>query len=420
MKIIALTAENIKKLVAVEIRPDRNLVQITGKNGQGKTSVLDSIWWALKGAATIQSSPIRAGQERATIKLDLGELVVTRTFRAKEEGTFTTSIAVENADGAKFPSPQTMLDNLLGELTFDPLAFSRMKPKEQFDSLRRFVPGVDFDAIDAANKADYDKRRDINRDAAAKRAQAGPASTTTDLQPIDEAALVAELKAAGDQNSITEQRRQRRLQMTKDAEQKREAARMNRIRAEEMITEAEFAEAAATEIEKKLTDAGPLPEIIDTSALVKKISDAQAHNATLETAQRAATFLAEAKELERQSEALTAAMEKRNTEKRAAIEAADLPVPGLGFGDGHVLFNGIPFDQASDADQLRISIAIAMAANPKLRIVRVRDGSLLDDDAMKILEAMADENDYQVWIERVDSSGKIGFVLEDGHLKVEK
>ncbi len=58
-----------------------------------------------------------------------------------------------------------------------------------------------------------------------------------------------------------------------------------------------------------------------------------------------------------------------------------------------------------------------MSLNPELKVVRVRDGSLLDEDAMKILAKMADEADYQIWIERVDSNGDVGFVLEDGHLK---
>ncbi|AHB50058.1 hypothetical protein W911_06825 [Hyphomicrobium nitrativorans NL23] len=40
MKIIGLTAENIKRLVAVEIEPTGAVVQITGKNGNGKTSAL--------------------------------------------------------------------------------------------------------------------------------------------------------------------------------------------------------------------------------------------------------------------------------------------------------------------------------------------------------------------------------------------
>ena len=58
MKIVSLQAENIKKLVAVEIKPDGNMVQITGKNGHGKTSVLDAIWWALAGLSNVQAVPI--------------------------------------------------------------------------------------------------------------------------------------------------------------------------------------------------------------------------------------------------------------------------------------------------------------------------------------------------------------------------
>ena len=38
-----------------------------------------------------------------------------------------------------------MLDDLLGALSFDPLAFSRMKPRDQFDELRRIVKlDIDF------------------------------------------------------------------------------------------------------------------------------------------------------------------------------------------------------------------------------------------------------------------------------------
>ena len=76
--------------------------------------------------------------------------------------------------------------------------------------------------------------------------------------------------------------------------------------------------------------------------------------------------------------------------------------------------------QIVTVEQLRTSIAIAMALNPKLRVIRVRDGSLLDEESLKLIADMADKEDYQVWCERVDSSGKIGFVLENGHLKGDK
>ena len=76
MKILKLTCENFKKLRAVEITPKGELVEICGKNGAGKSSVLDSIWWALEGTKHIQAMPIRKGADKARIRLDLGEMVV--------------------------------------------------------------------------------------------------------------------------------------------------------------------------------------------------------------------------------------------------------------------------------------------------------------------------------------------------------
>lgn len=50
MKINKLEIENVKRVKAVKIEPNQNgLTIIGGKNNQGKTSVLDSIAWALGG-----------------------------------------------------------------------------------------------------------------------------------------------------------------------------------------------------------------------------------------------------------------------------------------------------------------------------------------------------------------------------------
>ena len=62
-------------------------------------------------------------------------------------------------------------------------------------------------------------------------------------------------------------------------------------------------------------------------------------------------------------------------------------------------------------------MAIAMAANPKLRVIRVQDGSLLDEEAMRILAEMAQAADYQVWIEVVQSGRSAAIVIEDGAVK---
>ena len=79
LRIVALTAENVKRLTAVHIEPQGNVVQITGRNRQGKTSVLDAIWWAIEGASHIQASPIHKGADKARIRLDLGEILGRRS-----------------------------------------------------------------------------------------------------------------------------------------------------------------------------------------------------------------------------------------------------------------------------------------------------------------------------------------------------
>ena len=91
-----------------------------------------------------------------------------------------------------------------------------------------------------------------------------------------------------------------------------------------------------------------------------------------------------------------------------------MPVPALSLTQDGVLLEGLPLEQASDARaQLRLSCSIAMAQNAKLRVIRVRNGSLLDEDSMAILREMAEDRDWsQVWIEMVDTTGKVGIVIE--------
>lgn len=430
MKIISLVAENVKRLTVVEIKPDGNLVQITGKNGAGKSSVLDAIWWALASAEHIQAVPIRRGATEARIKLDLGEIKVTRSFKrpkdAENDEDYTTTLVVENAEGARFPTPQRMLDGFLGALTFDPLAFARMKPADQFDALRQFVPGVDFAAIDGLNKRDFQSRTDIKRrvkelDAAARQIVV---AHDTPAELVDESALVDELQKAGEHNAAVEKTLAERGRAQADANEKKANGVRLRERAAQLRAEADEVDKQATNIlnvaglrEKAIDAAPPLPAPIDTAAVRARITEARNLNARIADAERRRKMMADATMLQDQADALTKAMEDRTAAKDKAIADASLPVAGLGFGDGRITLDGLPFEQASDAEQLRASLAIAMASNPKLRVIRVRDGSLLDDDSLRLVASMAEAKDYQVWLEKVSSDGKVGFVLEDGHLK---
>jgi len=168
MKIIELRAENFKRLKAVTIRPNGALVEVTGANGNGKTSVLDAIWAGLKGRAAGIVEPIRKGAERATIELKLGNgkvaYDVVRTFRRDKHGDVTVDLTVTAGDGSAVrKTPQAVLDSFIGALSFDPLAFARAAPKDQFEVLKAFVPGFDFEANTEKRKQAFDARTDANR-----------------------------------------------------------------------------------------------------------------------------------------------------------------------------------------------------------------------------------------------------------------
>lgn len=427
MKILQLNCENVKKISVLEIKPDGNLVQITGKNGSGKTSCLDSIYWALAGSDAIQSKPIRKGSDNARIELRLGggdspTLIVERRF------TETASyLSVKTAEGAKYPSPQKMLDDLLGTLTFDPLSFMRQDGRGQFDVLRRLVKlDVDPDALDAANKADFDARTAVNRDAKAKRAHLATIPILADLpaEPLDESALLDAIETAADGNAKLEQRKAKRVEhastisaFRNEAVAKREKAAeyQKMARASEVL--ADEAERKANEMQKQLDEAPALPAPVDISQAKAALNAAKLTNAKIHDRGRREQIEGDAKTLEAKAESLTAAIDARKAQKQAAIGKAAMPVPGLSFGEGVLLYNDLPLDQASDAEQLMVSTAIAAALNPKLRVLRIRDGSLLDDDAMVRLAEFAKERDFQIWVEKVSSAGDVGIVMEDGHVK---
>jgi len=406
MSILNLQIENIKRLTTINITPDDNLVQITGKNGQGKTSILDSIWWALEGAKNIQVKPIRTGESSARIRIDLGELIVTRTFKKQADGKFTTKILVTNAEGVKIPGgAQTILDGFLDALTFDPLDFLRKKPREQFDLLKQFVPNIDFDKIETDNRYDYQERTNINRDLKRILSVINDIETTaTDDTPyIEIEDLLKEIKNASDHNNNLSVRQNNRNILRQQMENK--------------YKQAEQLKKEADEIKLRLEDAPDLPEIIIIDKLNEKIRQAEINNNEISKLDKKRTLLLEAKNLEKLSKKLTGKMENRNKNKLKTISEANLPIENVTFGDECILLNGVPFEQCSSAEQTTASMLIAIARNPKFKVILIKDGSLLDEESEETVRDIAIKHKFQIWQEKVDSSGEIGFYIEEGQIK---
>lgn len=409
MKIIKLRAENIKKLVAVEITPSGSVVKITGKNASGKTSVLDSIFWALGGMNGIQAQPIRKGQTRAKVEVDLGEMIVKRIF--SEGGT--TSLTIENKDGLRFKSPQTMLDGLLGKLSFDPLAFMNLEPRKQFETLRQLT-GVDFSKLDALRQRTYDERAATNRDVKRLEVQVEGMNVPADApkEEVSGSEVVAKIEEANklrDQRTAMEIGIQQLETLASDTEKQIEEFK-TKIKAKQSALVGLSDEIEATE--KKL-EAIQVP---DLPALNTELAQVEAKNKDARAYQARDQARSELQQLKDTSKNLTDKIQTIDEEKQKQIGEAKFPINGLSFDSDAVTYNDLPIDQASHAEQLEVSMAMAMSLNPKLKVIRITDGSLLDSSSMKIVEDMAKDQDYQVWIEQMDESGKVGIVISEGEV----
>lgn len=397
MKILRLEAENIKRLKAVTIQPgEGGLVVIRGDNGQGKTSVLDSIAYALGGKSVQPPKVIRDGATEAKVVLELDDITVERRWTANDK----SYLEVRSKDGAKFASPQTMLDSLVGRLSFDPLAFLRLEPKQQAEALQK-VAGVDPTPFDERRAQLFTQRTGINRTLERHKAQLAPLRAIETVAPVDVAALLSQLTALSVQQ-VAEQ-----TAATKRASEQAELDQLEKRLAELVARRDELRVKLSVAL---LSDPATAQKI---EAVKAELGNAESRNAQARSCAERDRLLREEQQSLDVAEGLTEAIAEVDKEKAAALASAKFPVPGLGFGENGVELKGVPLEQASGAEQLRVSLAMGIALNPKLKVLLIRDGSLLDEKSMALVAAQAEAAGAQVWLEVVGSKG-VGVVIEDG------
>jgi hypothetical protein len=435
MKIFELRAENVKNIKVVEIRPGDGAVILEGKNGAGKSAILDAIFMAMTGKTL--KEPIRNGETRAEINIDLGKYKVRKVFTAKG-----MRLEVTSADGAAYPSPQALLDELKGDMSFDPLHFAELgktKPgeREQHRILSDLV-GLNFEAIDKDRQKLYDERTMKFREIKGM----DPTKYSTDTtKPLAIDALIADMaqpapgtpreeismevgvakvealeKKAADYISAKLANEHNQRECDSINKRTKEIGDELRRRIAELSAELSKLEAGPP----VNPDIIPLPEEISPEQIAaarQELLDIDRKNKEVRAAVEYDRKIAQLHEAKRSIDELTDKMAKIDLEKKSKVKTAKFPIEGLALEGETVMFNGKPLSQLSTGEQIRVSTAIAMALNPEFKVILVREGSLLDSEGMKAICDIAKDRDYQLWIESVKDKKEVGIYIENGEVR---
>lgn len=398
-KVKELLIKNIKNVEYVEIEAGETINFIAGNNWAGKTSVIEAIFQAIDLKKYVESwdawKLIKKWEENGIIKLTLehqGDTIeVVRTFDKEKWPKMTAT----SKTGARLN--QTFLNSLLWEFTMDPLAFSRMRPQDQIDMLKE-IAGINTDAIDKQIDENFEKRTSIRREERELRAyieKHSDAFVAVERKSVQQ--LVDEKSKAVDHNNSIIQakdlvRRAEGAIVDYDKELEQLEARKKAI-----LENKALAEKTIDEQKPKTTE-----QMIDTTELDAQIQNIEEHNKKASAWENHQKQVEKHQKVAHEADGLDELIDDLRHQRIKMFVDAWLPIEWLGFDDdGNMLINWVAFSQLSTWEQIKISTELATHDRPELKVIYIKDGSLLDDESIETITEIAKERDYQIFVELV-------------------
>ena len=415
MRIFKLTANNFKKLSAVEITPDGNVVVISGKNGAGKSSVLDALEASLRGGRCLPKDPIKHGEHRAMIVTELGEdeadtplYKVTRKFLGAN-----TTLKVETIGDTKseIKSPQGFLDKIVGDLSFDPLAFMKQTPAEQRNQIMAFL-NLNLGEFDLRIADLKTERSEVRTEKERKLHEADSIQFTPGLPAEEQGCdtLLAELQTIRNHNND----RATSTSANAVTANKLETVERDITAAQKAVRDWMIRLEALKDNERLLQQQlKNIPKIKSPAEVEKKIATLDETNEAIRRNTQKKQAMWDYETAIETYRELGDQIKTTDTNKALKMSQAVMPIEGLSILSDGLAYKGIPLEQECDSKKLKICVAIAMAMNPELKVLRI-NGNELDSESLVAIGELVAGTKYDIWIEKVTDENTIGFYIEDG------
>ena len=414
MKITSLELENVKRVKAVNITPAQNgLTVIGGKNGQGKTSVLDAIAWALGGESYRPSSPNREGSvlpPKLHVVLDTG-IVVDRTGK-------NSSLTVTDSTGKR--AGQRLLDEFVEKLALDLPKFMAQNNKDKARTLLRIIGMEDeVKRLDDQEQQLYNRRHALGQIADQKRKYAQEMQSFPGVpeSPVSAGELIERQQAILLRNAENQKKRdnvQLLVQQNGIIVQRIETLSSQIAALIQQKKEAEEAfKRNQQDLETAKLDASTLQDE-STAELEESIRQVDEINRKVRANLDKEKAVEDADAMTRDYDAMTAQIEAVRDERAKLLQGANLPLPDLTVEQGELLYKGKAWDCMSSSDQLRVSVAIVRAINPKCNFVLIDKTEAMDVDTLREFGEWLEKEGLQAICTRVGTDGACQIIIEDG------
>ena len=420
IKISRLEIENVKRVRAVQIEPAQNgLTVIGGRNNQGKTSVLDSIAWALGGD---RYRPSQAAREGSIIPPHL-HIVMNNGLEVERKGK-NSELKVTDPTGKR--AGQQPLNEFVEELAINLPKFMASSAREKADVLLKIIGvGPRLHELEAQETDLYNRRHAIGQiaDQKKKYAQELPYYPDAPQEPISASALIREQQDILARNAENQRKRAQAtaLHAKRDGLQSRYEQLTQQLH--DLQAQLESCRAALLEADRDMQIAYRTTESLrdeSTAALEQNIRDIEAVNEKVRTNLNKEKAEEDARQYSAQYDALTDALNTVRQQKIDLLQNAPLPLPGLSVENGALIYNGHSWDSMSGSDQLRVSAAIVRRLNPDCGFVLIDKLEQMDLDTMQEFGAWLEQEGLQAIATRVSTGGECQIIIEDGCVQVEQ
>ena len=417
LKINKLEIENVKRIKAVKIEPTLNgLTIVGGNNNQGKTSVLDSIAWALGGE---KYRPSEAQRHGSLIPPNL-HIVMNNGLVVERKGK-NSSLKVTDPKGNK--GGQQLLNEFVEQLALDLPKFMEASGKEKAETLLKIIGvGDQLSVLDKEEKELYNQRLAIGQIADQKKKYADeqvyyPEAPKELVSPSDLIKQQQEILARNGENqrkrdrlnSITQtkhnlfdemQRIDKNIEILKKQKESILSDYNNAVKDEEiaMKTVTELQDESTAELEESIAN------IEETNGKVRA-------NLDKDKAEE------DALEYKNQYAALTQKIEDKRKAKTDLLNSAELPLPELSVKDGELIYKGQKWDNMSGSDRMKVSTAIVRKLNPKCGFVLLDKLEQMDMQTLNEFGAWLEQEGLQAIATRVSTGDECSIIIEDGYVK---